>query len=160
MFLAVREACTVKPCRTASLPQVLHAELHLALALLVPELPVGLVTFTQLDGLLEDFHVLALEHDDPRPARFVERPQKGSFGIPGVGGDAVKKAGAVKAPDAAQQAQGRGAFVFAGADRLNVQQEVEPGPAKAAWVRQNPARGFGLWSRSASVPALAELRFS
>ena len=83
-----------------------------------------------MDGFLEHVHVFPFEHDDPQPAQLIERPQKGSLGIPSVGGDAVKEAGTVKAAHAAQQSQGRGAFVFAREDGLHIQHQIELGTAQ------------------------------
>jgi hypothetical protein len=62
----------------------------------------------------------------------MERPQKGSLGIPSVGGDAVKETEAVKAANTAQQTLGGGAFVFAGEDRLHIQHQIGLGSTQVA----------------------------
>ena len=78
-------------------------------------------------GLWIDLPVLPFEHDHPKPAQFAHRAQKRAFGVPGVGGDGVKKTGAVNPAQPAQQAQGRRAFLLARTDRFDIQQGIDFG---------------------------------
>src|SRR2546428_9002944 len=47
--------------------------------------------------------------------------------MPGIEAGAVKKARTVDAPDSAQESQRRGALLFAGKDRLGIEQDIELG---------------------------------
>jgi len=105
-------------------------ELHLPVPRFIPKGRARPLAPAQLEGLLIDFHVLPLEHDNPPPAQLIDGPQKRSLGIPGIGADAVKEAGAVNAAQPAQQPQGRRALIFAGVDRLNIQHDMDLGTAE------------------------------
>src|SRR5437773_6656545 len=102
-------------------------ELDVPVSVLVVKNHHGLLTLAQLLGLLIDFHVLALEHDHPQPAQLLDRPQKGTLDIPGIDRDGVKEAGTINAAHSPEQTQSRGAFLFARADRFDVQQDIDFG---------------------------------
>src|SRR5207249_5370581 len=88
----------------------------------------GRLALAECHGLLIGFHALLLEHHHPKPAQLIDRTQKRTFDVPGINTNAIEEAGAINAVDSAQQTQGRGAFLLAGANWYQVQEDSELGP--------------------------------